>query len=255
MALYAALAFWLYVIIFLAWGVYAVWCRLLKPRVVNAILLPGTLVAQLGHVVGLLVTGNAVTNLRLMGDNKTGAPEADTPKEPAGVPILSPALVGLLPLVFCAACLHVAAQQWGGVILAELAGMPQTLVAQSLPASRAEFWDLLRNAVTQMEQMVGAIVRSDLPNWPTALFLYLAICLTVRMAPFPGNRRGALVAVLVASAVVAVLASVVPAVRTFIEDRSWPALSVAVATLLCLMLASLVVAGAVGLAKVLVRGG
>ncbi len=255
MALYAALAFWLFIIIFLAWGVYAIWCKLLRPRVVNAILLPGTLIAQLGHVVGLLVTGNAVTNLRLMGDDKTGAPEADTPKEPAGIPILSPALVGLLPLVFCAACLHLAAQQWGGVILAELSGTPTALVAQSLPAARGEFWDLFRNAVTLMEQMVGAVLRSDLPNWPTALFLYLAICLTVRMAPFPGNRRGTLIAVLVASAGVAIAASLLPAVRIFIEDRSWPILSVAVAMLLCLMLVTLLAAGAVGLARVLVRGG
>ena len=48
--LYAALTFWLLVIVFSAWGVYWLWGRLVKPRVVNTVLLPGTLVAQLGHV-------------------------------------------------------------------------------------------------------------------------------------------------------------------------------------------------------------
>ena len=73
--LYAALTLWLLVIVFCAWGVHRIWSGLVKPRVVNTILLPGTLVAQLGHVLGLLVTGNPVRNTALMGDDEKGDPK------------------------------------------------------------------------------------------------------------------------------------------------------------------------------------
>ena len=72
--LYAALTFWLLVIVFCAWGVHALWSGLIKPRAVNTILLPGTLVAQLGHVLGLLITGNQVQNTALMSDDEDGKP-------------------------------------------------------------------------------------------------------------------------------------------------------------------------------------
>jgi hypothetical protein len=43
--LYAALTFWLLIIVFSAWGVHTLLSQLIKPKVVNSILLPGTLVA------------------------------------------------------------------------------------------------------------------------------------------------------------------------------------------------------------------
>ena len=55
--IYFAVTFWLLVAVLTAWGVHQLWSGMLKPRTVNSILLPGTLVAQLGHVLGLLVTG------------------------------------------------------------------------------------------------------------------------------------------------------------------------------------------------------
>ena len=95
--LYAALTFWLFIIIVTAWGVHTLWSGLVKPRVVNAVLLPGTLVAQLGHVLGLLITGNPVRNTELMSDDEKGAPKSEQP-ERQRIPILGPILVGLLPL-------------------------------------------------------------------------------------------------------------------------------------------------------------
>ena len=55
--LYAALTFWLLVIVFSAWGVHWLWSQMIKPRAVNTVLLPGTLVAQLGHVLGVAAHG------------------------------------------------------------------------------------------------------------------------------------------------------------------------------------------------------
>jgi hypothetical protein len=253
MALYAALTVWLLVIMFTAWGVHEIWCRLLKPRVVNAVLLPGTLIAQLGHVVGLLLSGNSVRNLKLMGDDEKGAPKTDPPETPR-LPIIGSLLVGLLPLVACAAALYAAARLWGAGILGQADGNGTLNLPQALPTTLAGVWDLLRGSITQVEMLVNAIYASDLPNWPTALFLYVAVCLTVRMAPFEGYRRGALGAVCVAAVVIGVLSSLIPAARDGVLS-SWPVLSFAVAVLLLLLLLSLVVRGLVGLVHVLARKG
>ena len=249
--LYAALTLWLLVIVFSAWGVHRIWSGLVKPRVVNSVLLPGTLVAQLGHVLGLLVTGNPVRNTALMGDDEKGDPQTDTP-ETQRVPIIGPIVIGLLPLVACAAGLYLSAHYWGGSVLNELSGGAAIEVARTLPTSLADFWALLHGSIDAMERMVDAIVHSDLPNWPTVLFLYLAVCLTVRMAPFEGNRRGAIGAIVLAGIVIAIVASLTTTAREFVSS-SWPILSFAVGMLLFLLLVSLFVSGIIGLIRILAR--
>lgn len=251
MALYAALTFWLLVIIFSAWGVHQLWSALIKPRVVNSLLLPGTLVAQLGHVLGLLLSGNPVQNTRLMGDDEEGKPESDTPDRQR-LPIIGPILIGLLPLVACAASLYIVAMLWGRSVLSNLSGGSSLLLPQSLPLSLAGVWELMRSSISLVEGLLDAILRSDLPNWPTVLFLYLAVCLTVRMAPFEGNRRGAIGAIFLAAVVIAVAASLVPGARAFVVS-SWSILSFTVGMLLFLLLLTLLVSGLVGFVRILAR--
>lgn len=250
--LYAALTFWLFVIVFSAWGVHSLWSALVKPRVVNGVLLPGTLVAQLGHVLGLLVTGNAVRNAELMSDDDKGSPKADAP-ERHRIPVFGSIIVGLLPLVACAVCLYGATRLWGGSVMRGLSGGAEVLVSPRLPSSLPGVWDLMRDCVTLMQNLLSAVVNSDLPNGWTMLFLYLAVCLTVRMAPLEGNRRGAIGAIALAGMVIAVAATLVPAAEEFVIS-SWPVLSLAVAMLLFLLLTSLIVTGIVGLMKVLAGG-
>jgi hypothetical protein len=250
MALYAALTFWLVIIMFSAWGVHRLWSTLIKPRVVNVALLPGTLVAQLGHVLGMLLSGNSVRNTALMGDDEEGEPTSETP-EKQRIPIIGPILVGLLPLVACAAGLYVSALFFGDSVIGRMATRNGPQLPQELPLSLGGIFDLLRGCLTLIEDMLIAILRSDLPNWPTVLFLYLSVCMTVRMAPFEGNRRGAIGAIFLAAVVISILASLVPNVRQFIIHASWPLLSFAVAMLLFLLLVSLLVHGIVGLVRVL----
>lgn len=248
--LYAALTFWLFVIVFSAWAVHSLWSALVKPRVVNALLLPGTLVAQLGHVLGLLVTGHSVTNTSLMGDDEKGAPQADAPESPK-VPILGSILIGLLPLVACAAALYFVTRQWGAGVLGSLAGGSLS-VPQELPKSLTGFWELLRSLLSAAETVVNALIQAAWPQWTTALFVYLSVCLTVRMTPFEGNRRGALGAIALAGLTVGVAASVTTQVEEFVLS-SWPILSFAVAMLIVLLLVSLLISGGVGLIRILAK--
>ena len=247
--LYAALTFWLLVIVFSAWGVHWLWSQMIKPRVVNTVLLPGTLVAQLGHVLGLLITGNSVSNTKLMGDDEKGEPTSDTP-EKQRIPVIGSVLVGLLPLVACAACLYLAAATFGRGVVADEGGAFE--LPQALPLSLPALWGLLRTSITVTENLLSAILDSDLKNWATALFLYLAVCLTVRMTPFEGNRRGAIGAILLSGLVIGLLASLASPVEGAVRS-SWPILNFAVGMLLFLLLVSLLVSGVVGLIRILAR--
>jgi hypothetical protein len=247
--LYAALIFWLLVIVFSAWAVHSLWSDVVKPRAVNTVLLPGTLVAQLGHVLGLLVTGNPVRNTALMSDDESGEPQSDTPDRQR-IPILGSVVVGLLPLLACGVGLYVTAQLWGRSIVQPAVEGSAVTVSRQLPLSLDAFWDMLRNSVTATQNMLNAILSSNLSDWRTLLFLYLAVCLTVRMTPFEGNRRGAIGAILLSGVVIAVLGAISPRVEQFL-DSSWPLLSFAVGMLLFLLIVSLIVTGVVGLVRIL----
>lgn len=247
--LYAALTFWLLAIVFLAWGVHSLWGALVKPKVVNAVLLPGTLVAQLGHILGVLITGNSVQNATLMQDDDTGNPAAETP-EKQRLPVIGQLVVGLLPLLACTAALYCITRLWGAGVLGELPTSHE--VARRLPTSLDAVWDLLHSLIALAESLLTAILRTDLTNWTAVFFLYLAVCLTVRMTPFEGNRRGAIGAILLAGVLIGVLSTLAPSVSAVVET-SWPILSFAVAMLVFLLLISLVITGLVALIRVLVR--
>ncbi|HEY3243341.1 MAG TPA: hypothetical protein VGM03_08320 [Phycisphaerae bacterium] len=251
--LYAALTFWLLITVLTAWGVHALWSGMCKPRVVNSVLLPGTLVAQLGHVLGLLVTGATVSNTALVADDESGAPQHTTDAKPR-IPILGPVIIGMLPLLACAAAMLVVAHWLGGSLALSGGSIAPAArvhsVARSLPTSLPAFWQMLRDHVTVVEELVAGVTSSDLTRWQAWVFVYLTICLTVRMAPFPGTLRGCLGAIVVLGLLAALGGALVPATAPWVA-RGWPVLNLAVATASFLLLASLLVRGLIGLAKLL----
>ena len=246
--LYLALTFWILVVVAAAWGIQSLWAGLIKPKVFNAILLPGTLVAQLGHVLGLLVSGATVTNTTLFKDDESGDPETTQNPKPR-IPVLGPILIGLLPLLACGAAVSVVATQLGQPIMAQ---MPVQYVGPTLPSSLTGLWQLLRDLISLVESIVSATQMASPASWRTWVFAYLLICFTVRMAPFPGNIRGSVGAILVFGALAALVASLfdVPAPDSRVQT-GWAVLNLAVATLLFLLMISLVVRGAAGLVQVL----
>lgn len=248
--LYAAATLWLMLIVLLAWGVHHLWSGMIKPKVVNSLLLPGTLVAQIGHVLGLLLTGGTVNNMALMKDDETGAPQTPSDAKPR-VPVIGPIIVALLPMVALGVAIYQSVRMIGGPTLAAMPVEPY--VSQALPRTLPAFWDQLRALITLAERTVEALRRVDLMNWHNALFVYLLVCMSVRMAPLPGNLRGHLGAVLITGLLTAMGASVVPAMTDALL-QSWGVVSLTVATLLLLLLASLAIRGLVGLIQMLMKG-
>lgn len=242
---YAEMVFWLLVIVFSAWGVHRLWSSLVQPKVVNSILLPGTLVAQLGYVLGLLVTGGTVNNTALIKDDDSGEPQ--TPQESESrVPLLGTIIIALLPMIGCAVAIYWSSRFFGASILD---GMDKTSVSDlPLPTTLSFFFGLLRQSVTLVEQLVNVVTNHDLTNWRTLLFLYLVICLTVRMAPLSGNLRGSLGAIFLTGLIAFVIEQLMSGTPGPVT-QAWPLITFSVAVLLFLLIVSLLVKGMVCLVK------
>jgi hypothetical protein len=78
----------------------------------------------------------------------------------------------------------------------------------------------------------------------------LLICLTVRIAPLPGNLRGALGAIVVLGVGAATITSLFDVADPRVQS-GWAVLNLTVATLMLLLLVSLAVRGGVGLVHIL----
>lgn len=243
---YAAMTFWLLVIVLTAWGVHQLWSGMVKPKVLNTVLLPGTLIAQIGHVLGLLVTGARVSNNTVYGDDESGTPETTSNPQPK-IPVVGPVIIGMLPLVACATAIFFVARLLGTPMLDR---MTVDAVGPVLPTTLAGVWQLLRDQITLVESIVSATVAADFTSWKTWLFLYLLICLAVRIAPFPGNLRGALGAILILGVATATISSLFDVADPRVQN-AWAVLNLTVATLLFLLLLSLLIRGGVGVARLL----
>jgi len=238
--IYAAATLWLLIVVLLAWGVRQLWGGILRPRTVNVVLLPGTFVAQVGRVVGLLITGAKVSNTALMEDEEKGEPATEATYE-SKLPVFGPMVVGFLPMLATGAAVYLVLTKLGGPLV-ETAAREQ--IPTVLPGSMAAFWDQLRMLLTMSENTLNAVVHADMPAWRLVAFAYLMICLTVRMSPFEGNVRGHVGAIIATFGALALVHTISPSPVTILE-RAWPLVSICVGWLVLLMIVSLVATGAV----------
>ncbi len=245
--IYAAATLWLMIIVLLAWGVHHLWCGLAKPRNVNIALAPGSAVVQLARTIALLLTG-ATVRPPTKKDEKAGGPK---PLPESSLPIIGPVIVALLPIAAIALVLHLAVTRLGTSVLAQV---PDSLVAPQLPTSWAAFWDQLRNLVTLAETTLHALRAADAASWQAAVFAYVLVCLTVRLAPLPGNIGGHIAAVF-AIGIVAWLASSLSDRLPEMMARAWPLITLTLGAAILLMMASLAVRGAVEVFRAVTRSG
>jgi len=245
--LYVAMTFWLLTCVLTAWGVHRLWSGILPAKVLNSLLLPGTLVAMLGHILGLLVTGATVDTATLYKDG-SGDPETTTDPKPR-IPVVGPVIIGMLPLLACGTAIFFAVRYFGGPILERL---PHNSIRLELPTSLAGFFDLLRGQLSLVESLIAAVRAADFHDWKTGVFVYLLACLAIRMAPFEGTLRGALAAIIVLGLGTAGVTSLFDVADPRVQTGQ-SILTLTVAALMFLLLGSLLVRGLVGLVQ-LFRG-
>jgi hypothetical protein len=243
---YAALTFWLVVIVFTALGVHRVWCSLIEPKIVNVALLPGTLVAQIGYVLGMLITGGTINNTTLITNDETAEPQTGN-DDTTRIPFVGAVIVGLLPILGCAIAIYAVSQYLGSDILARM-----WLAAGSLPDLPTELsktFNLMHGMLDLVEDLVKVIMASNLRDWHNLLFVYLVICLTVRMAPLTGNIRGAVGALAVLGVLLFIVGQVASSSADLLSVMK-PLITFSVAVLITLLIISLLIKGTISLIRI-----
>lgn len=238
--LYAAFAFWSIVAIFAARAVYSLLGQVMPPKVLNYALLPGTLVAQIGHHLALLVTGGTVNASRLANES-TGEPEIQADGK-SRIPVLGPVLVAVVPIFLCGLALVLAADFFSAkAMMGEVSTLPKVL-----PQSLKAIWPWVRDVIDALDGSQSMWMRANWDPWRTWLFAYLTICLTIRMSPLSQDLRPALLGVAMFGVLAWLLGMFTPQPHEKLV-RFWPNLSFLVSNLLLVLLAALAAGACLGI--------
>lgn len=242
---YLAAAVWLTVVIVLAWGVRYLISSLVRPRVLNGLLLPGTILAQLGYVVALLITGVSVRNVSFVGAEEDERKDDDPPER---LPMLVTTILGLLPMLFVGGALYLFVGYYGDAFAARIT---YARLAVEIPATWPAFWEQLRQLISLAEETLDTLRTTDWAVWKNGIAAYVLVCLTVRMAPIGGNARGHFLAIGALATLASLLGTIIPNLPEIV-GTTWPALALSVGVLLVLTMGAFVVRGTVGVYRMLI---
>lgn len=233
--LYLTASVWITAAVLMAWGVIQLWSRLLLPSTLDRVLLPGVLIAKIGRIIGLLLAGASEPP----PPAEKGGPQACEPLP--RIPIIGPILVGLFPVTLLLSLVYFVSHRLGPDVLARI---PVDPLPPTLPTTLDGIWSQLRSLLTLGEATMNALFASRLQGWAFLGFVYLMICLTVSLAPSPGNARGQIGAVGSLGLLALISASIFPRLPDLIA-HSWPLLCLTVGWLVLLLLLSLAISGVV----------
>ncbi len=252
--IYATFTLWLFLILFTAAGVYRLWSRIVKPVYLNWALLPGTVVSEMAYIFGCLITGGEVRRAKIMPTacDGTKGSRADTSTETSGgLKVLGPIVASLLTIVACAAAIIVLRKLLGAPVIDKFVGFfSRAELPKQLPASSDEFWSQVEGQVHLLRRMGRTWLGLDWLNWRVPLFVYLAACLTIRMGPANRAMRPMLAAAVMIAALIGLVGVLSSDFRNLISDV-WPLLTYIWASLLLLLVLTLLLSGVIRLGQIL----
>jgi len=259
--IYVAFTFWLLMILFAGVGIYRLWSQIVRPSWVNWALLPGTFVSEMGYIFGCLVTGGEIRRAQLVpsGGGSRGKGSSDgepTTEDSPRIKVVGPLVAALLAVAASAGGI-VALHTWLDapvidqfVLTAGLEELPR-----ELPTTWDGFWDSLKRQIDFLQSMCDSWRALDWANWRVGLLIYLATCLSVRLAPVGRDMRWSLAAMAAVAGLIALAGVVSKRFDGLIrEGRIWYLLTYVWTLLLFLLAATLLLRGLIGLVQVL-RGG
>ena len=276
--IYAAFTVWLFLSIFIAMGVYSLWTRLVPRVYVTWALLPGTIVSEMAYIFGCLITGGEIRRAKLMpgGEGKGGGSDVGTEANPR-LRTIGPIVAAMICIVACAASILAAYRTLGAPVIwqfeyaVKMPAKPSAKDADYLAAPRNEnrgnrialpaelpttteaFWDQMDMQVRLLRRMCWTWGSLEWLNWRVALFVYLAACLSVRMAPAGRPFRATLAAAIVVAAVIALVGAISDQFTNLVRDL-WPLLTYVYTNLLFLLAATLLLHGLLALIRSLAGG-
>jgi hypothetical protein len=250
---------WLVLTVFAGIGVYRMWASLGKPAWVNCALLPGTLVSQMAYIFGCLITGGEIKSAKMVpakGDSGGGEPKTSASPR---LKVVGPLVASLMALVACGASILVVHKMLGKPVIEQFSGgethlFYTTPVKAELPKDLPRSWEAGWKLVGQQVQLIKHTCETwwdlDWGNWRVALFVYLAICLAVRLGPVSRPIRPTLAAVCAIAGVIAIIGSSNKDFANLINDI-WPLLTYVWASLLTVLAGTLVMLGVAALWRIL----
>ena len=255
--IYLSFIVWLILIIFVGAGTFRLWVALVKPAYVNWALLPGTVVSEMAYIFGCLITGGEIRRAKLIDSPK--GPKGDGPAKAegggksasgtdasGGLKIVGPIVASLLAIVACAAAILAVGAYLGEPVTRHFdAALPK-----DLPDTWSGFWTAVKDQVDLLRKTCEAWTELDWANWRVPVFVYAAICLSLRLAPARRDLRSTLAAVVVIAAALALAGAVSERFKGLMQDL-WPLLTYVWASLLFLLFVTLIVRGVAGLVRAL----
>ena len=262
--IYAAFSVYLLGVLFAGLGVYRLWADMIKPRRVGWALLPGTVVAEMAYIFGCLITGGEIRRAKLMSGGGGAAPrrrasgggEAEpTTEATPKFRFLGPMVASFMCIVACGAGILIASSLLGGPVIDEFAaGRPAASLSQALPGSTGQFWAQLEGHLHLLRRMSATWLELEWLNWRVPLFVYVSICLSIRLAPVRRSLRATLAAVVVLAGAIALLGLLWRRFDGLLRNDLWPLVTYVWSLLLFLLAVSLIVRGGVGLVRALLEG-
>lgn len=261
--IYAAFTIYLLLIIAMGLGIYRQWTAMVRPAIVHWALLPGTIVSEMAYIFGCLITGGEIKRAKLMdsggGSGKGAAKGGEGASAPATeaapkLKFIGPAVASLLAIVACGAAIVAVHNYLGKPVIetfaANLAVKPETNLPAVVPMSWAGFWNDLDHHLRLLRRMGETYAALHWTDWHVPLFVYLAACLSIRLAPARKEVRAMLFSAVLVAAAVALAGAISPRFTTLMTDL-WPLVTYVWTSLLFLLVLTLLIRGLVGLIKVL----
>ena len=254
---YVEFVIWLLLIVFCGIGVYRLWTQMIPGAWLSWALLPATVISEMAYIFGCLITGGEIRRAKLVSDAKApGSGEPTTQAAPRWK-VVGPVVAALTAILACGAAIGLADWLLGEPVMQEF-GFARALADPTDQAGTLGSWDALwarvDNQVLLLRRMCETFARLDWLNWRATLFVYLAMCLSVRLAPVRRDLRPTLAA----AAVVAVAVALIGVLTTRFDDvlrAVRPILTYVWGNLLLLLVVSLLARGLVGLVRSLTGRG
>ena len=262
--IYAAFSFYLLGILFAGRGIYRLWADLFGPAAVNWALLPGTVVAEMAYIFGCLITGGEIRRAKLMDGEKSGGKGSDgggasepTTEAKAKLRFIGPLVAAFMSILACGAGILIVHSLLGEPVVGRLQYIVDRLVGGSsllpreIPTSADAFWLQAHTHVDLMRSMGRTWVHVKWLDWRVPLFVYLALCLSIRLAPIRRSLRATLAAIAATAAIIALLGLWNRFDKLMLD--LWPLVTYVWASLVLLLAVSLVVRGTVSLIRGLIK--
>ncbi len=255
--IYAAMGMWVFLILLTGMGVYRVWTKHLGGAVADWLLFPATVMSELAYSAGRLMTGRPAYGGIISPRNPSNDACRTAISGKGG--FLVAMLSSFLVLVVCGAALGLLGKWMGeGTIRAFVSSggvFESDFLPRVIPTDWDAFWGTVMYQVELLRRFCEGWVRLDWGNWPVPVFVYLSICLSVRLGPVRHDWRATLVVAAVLLALLAAAAAVIEPLRDVVNGELWWLLTYSWGLLLFLLVVTLVVLGIVYLVRAVIGKG